>query len=197
MAGETLKTITELLAGLPDNVSNLIKPVDVRNVVVNQAAAGVGAFIDEADLPATVVLPGAGTWVDINFELSADVVSFNPIYWDLDANARAINQFAADGVTVPAGFFRIAILDATLSVDFLSSSNVYEFAVGQNGVPVAGFVTVEEAQQTSTTEVAIRGGNVYDVTAQDAFSVMVRNLDGASNIELDRFSFLLEDVNTF
>ena len=175
MAGETLLTAADTLAGFPDNTQGLITPLDSRNFVVSaQTSSG---FIEEQNDPVTLTMVD-GVWVSVlSALLSPDFVG---LYWKLDGNQQFIPAYADEGITVNVGtirLVRITVIALTSKVA-AGAPSAYSARTTLGGVQV-GTVGELERDTTKTASVAIRDFT-SDISLDDPIDVQIRP-DGHSD----------------
>lgn len=115
MAGEELLSSAELLANIPDNTSQLVDPLDIRNLVIGLPPDSI---IAEDETPFTIPIV-TGTPVVVNNLLPSPAVT--QAHWMLDGNQAFIPDWA--GIIVNSGLTRIVNLTAVLSVSKVGGGN--------------------------------------------------------------------------
>ncbi len=111
MAGEQLKTASELLADFPDNTAGLIDALQSRNFVVS--AGDDIAFVQEIFTPAAGLAPTtvlADTVVNTVWTTPDTAFRF----WVLDGSDKFINDYGA--IIINAGTFRLTTYQFNLLV---------------------------------------------------------------------------------
>ena len=134
---ETLKYGNELLAQFPDNQSQLIKPQDVRDLVVSQRTGGaIVTNTTEFVVPMTDGVPVA---------INPLLPNPNPagVLWAIDANNRAFPNYGAaiPSLVIPAGYAKFIEARFIVGVHKVGQgTDPYLFQVDNAGVPVGSGV---------------------------------------------------------
>jgi hypothetical protein len=171
MAGETLRTASELLGQFPDNTSGLIEAVDSRDFIVS-ATVGVGFLEDDpAQVPYTIPLVD-GVPVDFLGTLVAPLFAGN--FWKLDGNNRFIPSYLDFGITVPPGTQRLVDGSVILNVqkDGNATPVTYQFQGTEGGVLTGEPVTREISNVPQT--IVTGGTRLYDINVGGAISFNVQ-----------------------
>ena len=190
MAGETLRTVNQMLANWPDNTQGLISPLDGRDMIVSEAV-GVG-FLLLDNGPVTVPIPAQDVWVQINSLITP--IQFAGNFWQLDGNQAFTESYTAQGITVPPGTERLTTFDVGMLVSKVGGgTNTYEFSLFADGVNTAttGYVDVFTADPEYVT---ITTSRLPDYSLAETFDARVRCLDGTADLTLDEFRFAVQSV---
>ena len=140
MAGETLRTATQLLAEFPDNTAGLIDAVQSRNMIVSELL-GVG-FMEDNTAAFTVTIQD-GVFVSINAAVTPQPIIAANFAWDIDGNNAWFPDYVNNGVTVPAGVIRLHGMTSTILVTKPGGgSAIYSFQYFIAGVPFGNPVSV-------------------------------------------------------
>ena len=188
MAGESLRTVSELLALFPDNTSGLITALASREQTVSMAPAIGVLESDPVQTPFAIPLV-AGVPVAVPAQLVLPLFRGN--YWQLDGNNAMEPSYAAEGITVPPGHLRF--VDGLITMQAAKATGgteVYSFAGTQ------GIATGDEFQVTLTgdpSSFTMQGGRVYDVSLGEPVSFTVESAGGADLI-LYSLRFSLESM---
>lgn len=105
MAGETLRTASQLLVEFPDNTAGLIDAVNSRNFIVSATVAV--AFLEDAVVDTPYTMPMADGVPTPFLPTYPAVPDFVGNFWKLDGNNQILPSYTDQGVTVPAGVFRL------------------------------------------------------------------------------------------
>ncbi len=190
MAGETLRTVNEMLANWPDNTAGLISALDGRDMIVSEAV-NVG-YVQLDNGPVTVPIVGPGDYTQINSLITPVAAGGN--FWAVDGNQALVESYTSQGITVPASVIRLTTFSTGMLVSKPGGgTNTYEFRLYQGGVPASGggFIKV----LSSTPEyVDISGSRLVQVSLGEAFDVRVSCLDGTADLQLDEFLFGAQGV---
>jgi len=140
MADEVLRTAAELLADLPDNTTQLIQPVNTRNMVIG-LASDIGSLESGATFTVPIV---SGTPVVINALIPAPDFDGRP--WILDGSQAFIPDWAAIGVSVLGPLNRLLDLRAIIIAEKAGGgSDTYDFQFHAGGIPIGQTITVDFA----------------------------------------------------
>ena len=180
MAGETLKTISELLNAFPDNLSGWIEAVESRDLILSMAPA-VG-FLSEAVPPFTVGIVAQGVPVSINAAIPAPNIDSN--FWQLDGNNSWIPDYPA-GVIIPPAYERLSTLQSWLvaSRDAAGIGENYSFQWNV-GAALVGAPLVVNLDQAPVS-VVMPEEILYDVSVGDPIGLTVANLDSTTDLLID------------
>lgn len=171
MAGETLLTLAEVLASLPDNNSNLIQPLDHRNEAI--ALTNDVGFVEEDD--AFVIPIIDGTFVSINPLMPTPTTVGN--FWITDGNNALIPSFGT--ITINPGHQRL--LDLTCHIEAAkqggaSTSYTFQFFVGAS--PAGREINID--LDPSTEALTLSEEVLYDYSVADPVTIRVRG-DGTGD----------------
>ena len=182
MAGETLRTVAQMLAAFPDNTQGLISPLDARDMIVSEAV-NVG-FLNLDNGPSTIPITVQNEWVSMNANISPTAFASN--FWKVDGNNAFTQSYTDQGITVQSGTFRLT----TFAVGGLVSkvgggTNLYEIALFTNGVQASPpFVFAS----TATPEYfRIQITELPDYSLSEVYDMRVRCIDGTSDLVFDEW----------
>ena len=169
MAGETLLTAAETLAGFPDNTQQLIQPLDVRNFVVSAQVSS--AWLDELNDPYVITMVD-GVWTSVL--TPAPSPDFLGLFWKLDGNQLVVPAYVDAGITVNTGTTRLATVTtiALTSKVAAGAPSLYSARVTLGGVQVSTVGSFER-DTTKVASVAIRDFTV-DIDLALPIDVQVR-----------------------
>ena len=187
MAGESLLTLAEVLASLPDNNSNLIQPLDHRNDVI--ALTNDLGFLEEND-PFTIPILD-GTFVSINPLLPTPIQVSN--FWALDGTNAQFVDYGA--ITINPGHQRLLNLVCSLFVQKVGGGTAsYTFQFFVAGAPVSREIDVADIGPFQ--QVAFGEEILFDYSLGVAAPVTVRvRGDGTTDgLEVEDFSMKLTGV---
>ena len=184
MAGETLKTASQLLADYGDNTSGLIEAVNVRNHVVS-AVPAIGFAEDQS---ATFEIDVTAAWTSINAEiLPGPTVAAN--FWKLDGNQSWLPSYTDTGIIVPAGVNRLVGLNTSLNlVKVGGGTALYDFAVFSGGV-LAGFPILNVELSTVARILFLTDEFVYEVALDQPLEIRIRGAGGTLQANLNCLDF--------
>lgn len=169
---ETKRSLSTILANLPDNTTQLISPEDIRDAVIT-VAPDFGAMY--------VVTPAATTITDTTTYFPADgtYALIGGSDWDMNVQGQlryigAASRFAA-------------IFVAT---SFTTASNSQRIAIGvaKNGT----FIAESEIDRKTGTGSDVGAAATFafsTVNPNDYFSLAVRNQTSASNVTFEHVKF--------
>lgn len=180
MAGETLLTLAEVLASLPDNATQLIAPLAHRNQTI--ALVNDVGFVEE-DSPFTIPIVD-GVFVGINILLPTPEFVGN--FWISDGNNALIPEFGA--VTINPGHTRLLDMVVHLEVtrDGAGLEEQFTFQFFQGGSPVGREVSAgldDEAQFVNVNEEIL-----YDYSVAAPMTIQVRGDGTGSDLDVSDFS---------
>lgn len=166
MAGETLLSLAEVLASLPDNASQLIAPLSHRNEVI--ALTNDVGFVEE-DASFTIPIVD-GVFVSINPLMpSADAVGN---FWVIDGNNALLPDFGA--VTINPGHLRLLDMTAHLELARVgggpAEGYTFQFFVG--GVATGREISVE--LDDNSEALTLSEETLYDYSVSDPVTIRVR-----------------------
>jgi hypothetical protein len=168
---DTQRSISALLALLPDNTSGDISPQDVRDIVETLRAGHGEIYVSSS---AATSFADTTTWVEA---AGTYTLSGNAHNWDENTNARLRYIGTADRVVHIAG-----------SVSMTSSANnqVVEIGIGKNGTILTPSIQRRKIG-TGTDVGALALHGFIDVTLNDYLSIMVRDTSwtAAETVTLD------------
>jgi hypothetical protein len=179
MAGETLRTGTQLLAETPDNTAGLIDAVNLRNTIVSEAAGIAFLEDDNATFPITII---DGVWVDINASITPAPQLASNFAFQFDSNNAILPDYS--GITVPAGVQRLTqITTFILAVKAGGGTASYDYQHFLGGAPVGNPLRIEHTavQQlvTGTTEI------LYEPALGQTISARIMGVGTADQITIN------------
>lgn len=179
MAGETLRTGAELLAGFPDNTTGLIEAVNSRDFVLSGVAA-VGFMEDDGvtGLPFTIPITD-GVPTDILSLIPA--VDFVGNFWQLDGQQHFIPDYS--GVTIPPGLSRLLQGDVLINVQKTGGGTADYIFSGTEGGVLTG-TPVTRTIGITPTLLAFTGDRIYDVSVGGAISLDVEGSGTNDDLEV-------------
>jgi len=188
MAGETLKTASELLDSFPDNVVGLIDAVDDRSFVVSVAVA-VG-FVEDDPLTVPYTIPMTNG-VPVDFMSTLTTPGFFGNFWKLDGNNAFVPSYSDFGITVPAGSFRLLSGTVLLNCEKVGGgTGVFEFQGTANGLFIGDPV---QRELTSTAETLIFSGTrLVDVSLAEAQSFDITPVGHSDDLQINDVRVVLE-----
>lgn len=140
MAGETLRTASQLLAEFPDNTAGLIDAVNSRNMIVSELL-GVG-FMEDNAAQFTITVQD-GVFVSVNAAVTPNPLLAANFAWDIDGNNSWFPDYVNNGVIVPAGVTRLHGITSTILVQKQGGGTAsYSFQYFLGGVAFGNPVTV-------------------------------------------------------
>lgn len=183
MAGETLKTASQLLADAPDNQAGLIDAVFQRNQTVSVTPA-VG-FMEDDDSAFSVPIPDLVTFVNLNPLISpVPVLATN--YWEIDGNQAWLPSYVTKGIIVPAGVIRLVGGQCWMVVEKAGGgTGSYEFQWFKAGVAI-GVPQQRLISSVPSVEV-IAEELLYEVSLAEPLDVRVRGVDTTDDLTITDF----------
>jgi hypothetical protein len=126
--------VTELLYldqamdGIPDNISQLVNPIDIRNAITSSKdGMGFLTTVTEVNIPVS-----SGSFTAIN-PLLQDVTVSGEL-WTFDANNFAVTNYSAIPATVPPGYTKVLQIIALMLLHKVGGgTDEYEFQFTKNG----------------------------------------------------------------
>ncbi len=188
MAGETLRTVEELLTIFPDNVSGQIQAVHERDLIYSMAAA-VG-YLHESDQPFTVTTED-GVWVSINAAITNP--GFVGNFWAIDANAAFIPGYPS-GVSIAPGTERLVDITSTLAVDG-TPGQPYEYSWQwfRGAQPIGREYNIAIENDTHYVLLSIQG--LYDISVGEPLYLSVRANGHAQPVSVLDMQMKIASVN--
>ena len=182
MAGETLRTIAEVLAAFPDNTQRLITPLDARDMIITEAI-NVG-YLESDTTPFTIPIV-AGTPVSVN--ASIPTPNFIGNFWRIDGNNAFVENYTTytTPIIVNPGTVRICAFRASMQVQKIGTgSDVYEFQWFADGVPFGnpGQITVDD---TDPFYIATSSDALVDVSLSQAFDLRVTGIGTGDDLQVN------------
>ena len=179
MAGETLLTLAQLLASLPDNVTQLIKPLDHRNQTI--ALVNDVGFIEDDDSFTVGITDGVFTPINILLPTPDTVGNF----WTSDGNNALIPNFGT--ITINPGHERLLDLNAHLELAKTgggTANYTFQFFVG--GSFVGREINV--AIGADTESLSVSEEILYDYSVSGPVDLRVRGDGTVDDLNVDDFS---------
>jgi hypothetical protein len=163
---QTVRSLSAVLANLPDNTTQLISAEDIRDGIIT-VAPDYGTIYVVATAPTVITNTTAFFDVEGTYALAASSGQ-----WDMNTNGQL--RYVGEAS-------RVALLNGTASFTTASNSQVISFVISKNGTPIL------------SSEVQRKSGNAADVGAvaffgyatvnqDDYFTVAVKNNTSATNI---------------
>ena len=182
MAGETLLTVAQTIASMPDNTVGAISAQDQRSMIVSEAL-GLGFWSADAGFAVPIT---DGVFVDINSNAGA-VSSVNNLAWELDGN----NAWRSDytGVIVPAGVIRLVVGTCRMQVEKAGGGapDNYLFQYHVNGLPVGNPIPI--AIGTEPEYDAVSATLPYEVVTASAIDLRVQGVGTSDDLSFSDFRF--------
>ena len=185
---QTLRYGDENLASFPDNVSQLITPVNVRDLIVSSRSGGVN-IIDSATFTITIT---DGVPVLVNPLLPAPEVG--GVLWVADANNRAIPNYAAaiPDLIIPTDYSKFVQIFWTLGVNKIGAGeDSYLFQAEVDGTPVGGGLTI--TLSTSPQTISFLANITVKIDTASAIGLAVTGVGTDDDIEVSPFEQMLID----
>lgn len=191
MAGETLKTGSELLDSFPNNQAGLIDAVQARDFVVS--AVGGVMFLEEAPLDVPYTLPMTDG-VPVSFLSSYPGVPEQASnFYTLDGNGQIIPNYVGLGVNVPAGTIRLHNGSVIISCQKVGGGTaVYQFEGTQGGTFI-GDPQVRTIGTVASVEV-FSGARLYDVSLAQPVDLAITPVGHSDDLIINAFRISLESV---
>ena len=191
MAGETLRTGTELLASFPDNQAGLIDAVQARDFVISAVNGLVFIEDDPLDVPYTLPMTDG---VPVDFLASypgAPLESSN--FYTLDGNNQIIPNYVGLGINVPAGIIRVHAGSVILSCQKTGGGTAdYQFQ-GTQGGTFTGEPLLRTIGTTATTLV-FSGDRLYDVSLAQPVDFAITPIGHSDDLIINDFRIKMESV---
>ena len=181
---EVLRTAAELLADLPDNTSQLIQPVNNRNMVVG-LATDIGVLEEETPFSIPII---DGTPVIINPLLPAPTFDGRP--WVLDGGQAMFADWAAIGVSVLGPLDRL--IDLRAYVVLLKQGGgvgTYDFQFFTGGIPLAQPITLEIG--ITQEQITLFSDDLYDHFTALPVDLRVTGVGTSDDLDVTEFSMRL------
>lgn len=191
MAGEVLKTASELLADFPDNSAGLIEAVNSRNFVASVVTAVGFAEDNPGDLP--VLLPMTdGVPVDVLAAVPTPAFAGN--FWKLDGNNAFVPSYVDFGIFVPPLTQRLTSGSVIIEVNKPSGGDsVYRFQGTEGGVFTGNPIDRTVTGNTPTLLV-FSGTRLYDVEVGGAISFSITPIGHSLDLEVLDYRVTLEGI---
>lgn len=182
MAGETLLTVAQTLASMPDNTVGAISAQDQRSMIVSEAL-GLGFYSADAGFDVTIT---DGVYNDINSNAGA-VSNIQNLAWELDGN----NAWRSDytGVIVPAGVTRLVVATCRMQVQKATPGvdESYLFQYHVNGLPVGNPIPIDIG--TAPEYDAVAATLAYEVVTASAIDLRVQGVGTSDDLHFNDFRF--------
>jgi len=189
MAQELLY-LDQVLEGFPDNVSSLIEPVNIRNLVVSTMAGK--AFLENTDN--VTLLIDSGVWLLINPLLVN--AAHTQTLWSFDGNNFLHPSYATDmqNTTVPSPYYKLASLVAVLELTKDSGgADNFEVQFTKNTVGIGEPESVEFAE-SGTQTLTLLHSFVPDISIEsDTYGVRIEGVGTSDDLTLGFFSMQISD----
>ena len=186
---QTLLYLDEALAAIPDNVSQLIQPVNIRDFIVSQAQ-GKG-FLENTDNVALPIVDGV--WLQINPLLVTPTTA--NILWAFDGNNLAFAQY--DQLTdtiVPQPYFKlgsvVSVLELTKSQ---GGSDNYLVSFTLNGATFGQPESVEFAAAGTQTLTLLHSFQADISIETDVYGVQIQGVGTNDDLVLGYFTMQVRD----
>lgn len=189
MAGETLRTASELLAAYADNVSGLITALTGRDFVVSVTPA-VGFVEDD---PATVpyVIPMTDG-VAVPFIPTLTTPLFVGNFYKLDPSG-IVPAYADFGVSVPPGTQRMNSASVLLNCQKLGGGTADYLFQGTEGGALTGEPVTRTIGITPATQV-FSGTRLYDVSIGGVLDFNITPLGHSDDLQINDVRISVEGV---
>ena len=177
---QTLRYGDQLFAGVPDNVSRLIQPENIRDYMASQFS-GHGFIASEVS---TALTMSDGVPLSIN-PLLADVLQVTDL-WAVDGN-NLLHPDYAGWATVPAGYKKSVQMEAVLSLFHATGGSPdYEIQFQVAGAPIGRPVLLTfDGSQPQTVSIV----ETLDLAISDLALVGLRITPVLTSDDLDLTSF--------
>ena len=138
MAGETLLTVAQTVASMPDNTVGAITAQATRSMIISEAL-GLGFY--SVDAPFNVPITD-GVYTNIPLQ-ALGVTDFNNLAFELDGNNAWRSDYS--GVIIPGGLIRLVIATTRIQVVKAGggTADSYVFQYHVNGLPVGNDIPVD------------------------------------------------------
>ena len=183
MAGETLRTIAEVLASFPDNSSRLITPLDARDMIVTEAV-NVG-YLEPMTLPFTIPVV-ADTPVSINQAMPD--FEFVGNFWRVDGNRAFVENYTTytPPIIVNPGTFRSSAFNLSMNVQKIGTgTDTYRIEWFKNGTPF-GNPLIFDVDDVDPFYVAVRADDLTDISLSDVFDVRVTGVGTGDDLQVNQ-----------
>ncbi len=177
---QTQRTLTQLLANLPDNTAGLINPVHIRDIV---ATIQPGHAEISVTTPAATVLSDTSTWTEVagTWASSAN----NSSTW------QQVGSSAELQYTGPQT--RIVHVAASLSFTVAGSNDVVQLGLGLNGTLIPGS-DIERKVGTGSDVGAAALHSMVAISSNEDVEILVRNVTAADDVTLTTGNLFVMDM---
>ena len=190
MAGETLRTATELLAEFPDNTAGLIDALQSRNFVVSVAVAVAFLEDDPAQVPYVIPMTDG---VPVDFLATLVAPPFIGNFWDIDGNNAFVEGYTSLGVIVPAGSTRLVDGSVILNVQKAGGGQGdFEFQGTEGGV-FTGSPVLRSIGAVAET-IVMGGSRIVDVSLGAPISFSVTPIGHSDDLTVNDVRVTLEGI---
>ncbi len=191
MAGETLKIASQLLADFPDNTAGLIDAVQSRNFLISVAVAVGFVEDDQAQVPYIIPMTDG---VPVPFMPTLVAPLFFGNFWKLDGNNEYLPSYVDQGVTVPAGSFRLINGSVLLNVQKVGNATPvsYEFQ-GTGGGSFVGDPVSRDINSTARTE-SFSGSRIEDVSIMPAQGLSITPIGHSEDLQINDVRVVLQGI---
>ncbi len=187
----TLRYGSELLSGVPDNTAQLIRPVNIQDIIAS-TIIGRGFISSNTEVLLSLT---QGQALILNAVLQN--VSAVDGLWTVDGNNR-LNPKHADRLpdtTVPAGFQKPVTLFAAMSFDKLDTpGSDYELSFfGPVGLVGQPFTMVFDQRDAESMVMTVNA--VVDISLSGGYGITITPLDSSSDLTLLSIEMSVMDTN--
>lgn len=187
MAGETLLTLSEIIASFPDNTANLITPLQSRDLAISQAVA-VG-FFEQAAADEPLLMPMAD---GVPFDMLAafTLPDFVGNFWKLDGNNAFIPSYTDDGITVNPPTNRLVQGSVVMVATKVGGgTGDYIFEGTENGIGTGSPRTV--TLDANPSLLVFGGDRLYDINLANPIGLDVTPSGTSDDITIQNFRVTL------
>ena len=182
MAGETLRTVAQMLAAFPDNTQGLISPLDGRDMIVSEAV-NIG-FLDLDNGSYTLPITVQNEWVSINANITPTAFASN--FWKVDGNNAFSQSYTDQGITVQSGTQRLTTFSMGAALSKVGGgTNLYEFALFTDGVQSSS--AYNHTATAATEYLTFSTSDLPDYSLNEVYDMRVRCIDGTSDLVFDEW----------
>ena len=182
MAGETLRTVQQMLAAFPDNTQGLISPLDARDMIVSEAV-NIG-FLDLDNGSYTLPIAVQNEWVSINANITPTAFAAN--FWKVDGNNAFTQSYTDQGITVQGGTQRLTTFAMGAALSKVGGgTNLYEFALFTDGVQSSS--AYNHTATATTAYLTFQTTDLPDYSLNEVYDMRVRCVDGTADLVFDEW----------
>ncbi len=168
---QTQRTVAEVYALLPDNITEDISPQDVRDALITWRPACGSIYVAAADR-ATITIPN-----------NTDYVEATAPAWTLHANGYLFDESDGNGRLTYTGIADVVmIVTATFSMTSASNNQVTHWRLGKNATPDAASETQRKIGATGTEVGAAAVTMLEPMSTGDYVSLWVRNATAGNDV---------------